>query len=149
MAESRVDWPELTAFAHRLGQPGQSPGAAPQPDWEKIDAALETLSANGDWSGIIRLRSIFKALLARDSVTATPALQRLSQMAIRAAEQINDKATLAHLLGANGHNLHRQGYHQAALAAFERSYHLYAELGQEFAALQNYCEPTRCRYWPG
>jgi tetratricopeptide (TPR) repeat protein len=144
MTGAPIEWDELTALAETLSQPGLSPGNVPRAEWEKIETTLAQLLAANDWVGILRLRRIFKELIARDSVTVVPIFKRLSQAAIHAAEQVDDKAELAHLLGADGHNLHRQGYHQAALDAFERSYQLYEELGQDFQALQNYYMTSLC-----
>lgn len=139
-----VDWVELTDLADKLGQPGLSPGNVPQAEWDKIETALNRLTAGHDWASIIRLWRIFSDLMSRDSVTVVPIFRRLSQEAIRAAERLDDRAELAHLLSAEGHNLHRQGYHQAAIEAFDRSHQLYAEMGEEFEALQNFYMTSLC-----
>lgn len=144
MPEEQVDWDELAALADKLSQSGLSPGSVSQTEWQKIETALNKLSAAQDWAGIVRLRKIFNILIARDSVTVFPLFRRLSQEAIRAAEVIEDKVGLAQMLGAEGHNLHRQGYHREAIAAFEKSIGLYRELGETVRALENFFMTALC-----
>jgi tetratricopeptide (TPR) repeat protein len=71
-------------------------------------------------------------------------LKELDQKAIEAARQLDDRAELAHLLGARGHNYHRQGYHRNAIEVFDESAKLYREIGEDFPALKNYYMTSLC-----
>lgn len=141
---SPINWVELENLADQLGQAGVSPGSVSQVEWHKIETALDRLTAGEDWGGIIRLRQIYRPLIARDSVTVFPLFKRLSQAAIAAAERVGDSSSLAHFLGADGHNLHRQGYHREAIEAFERAAGLFQELGEPFEALKNFYMTALC-----
>ena len=77
-------------------------------------------------------------------MTGLAALQLLDQHAIQAARYSGDKSELGHILGSKGHNLHRQGYHQDAINAFEESAHYYREAGKHFEALQSYYMTSLC-----
>jgi tetratricopeptide (TPR) repeat protein len=144
MSEEQVNWEELAALAEKLSQSGLSPGSVSQTEWQKIETALNKLCASQDWAGIVRLRNIFDPLIARDSVTVFPLFKRLSQEAITAAAISGDKTELAHTLDAEGHNLHRQGYHREAIEAFEKSAGLYRELGETFRALESFYMTALC-----
>lgn len=139
-----LNWEELERLALNLGQSGVSPGSIPQTEWDKIERALDTLNAHENWAGLVRLRKIFQNLIARDSVTVIPIFQRLSREAIIAAETTGNRAELAQLLAAEGHNLHRQGYHRQAINVFERSAELFQQLGEDFEALQNFYMTSLC-----
>lgn len=140
-----VNWERLKDLAERLAQPGHGGGSARQEDLQAVDQALSNLIAQGDYEGIIKLRRLFTAVVARDSISVHKSLQRLTDEAILAAEKIGDIKEQAHLLGANGHNLHRQGLHQQSLANFYRSYKLYEQAGESFDALKNYFMMALCQ----
>ena len=144
MTPSNVDWVELQSLAERLAEPGLGPGSVPDVGWGIIEQALDCLLADQNWKGIIRLREIFTALLARDTAGGLPLLQRLDNAAIEAARRIGDIAELAHLLGAKGHNLHRQGYHREAIEVFEKSAKLYQEIGESFRSLKSHYMTSLC-----
>lgn len=139
-----VNWAELEALADQLGQAGVSPGSVPQVEWRKIETALDLFGTNQDWAGIIRLRQIYEPLIVRDSVTVFPLFKRLSREAIAAAEMRGDSMNAAHFLAADGHNLHRQGYHREAINAFERTAGLFQGLGESFEALKNFYMTALC-----
>jgi len=139
-----INWDDLQALADRLTQPGRNQADISDADLLMLDQALEQLRTAQDWPDIIRLRRMFNALLARDTFTGLLVMQRLSSAAITAAEQLGDKQELAHLLGAEGHNLHRQGYHRKAIEAFERSAQLFQETGDPYQSLKNYFMTSLC-----
>ena len=139
-----LDWDTLQALADRATQSGQQPGAIPDTEWEKISDALAQLEEVRDWSGVIRLHEIFTGLFARDSAWGIPVIQALDQAAIEAARRLNDMAELGHLLGARGHNLHRQGFHREAITAFEESATSYHKCGDSFGALKSTFMTSLC-----
>lgn len=138
------DWKELQDIAERLSQPGQGGSSAADEDIQIIDRALDQLHSAEDYECIVKLRSLFTPVIARDSIGIHKTLQRLTDEAIFAAEKIGDIKELAHLLGANGHNLHRQGLHQRALEDLTRSYQFYEQIGMSFEALKNYFMTALC-----
>ncbi|MCI0562714.1 MAG: tetratricopeptide repeat protein [Nitrososphaera sp.] len=141
---SAIDWASLESLAGQLAAPGFGPGSVLEAEWQIVEDALETLLARQDWSGIIRLRRIFGDLFARDTVGGLPLLQQLDDKAIEVARRISDRAILAHLLGARGHNLHRQGYHQEAIECFEEAADLYLAVGESFESLKNFYMTSLC-----
>jgi len=144
MVPSDVDWAELESLAEKLAEPGLGPGSVPEVEWGIIEQALDALLAEEHWEGIIRLRGMFTPLLARDTAGGLPLLQRLDDTAIESARRTDDIAELAHLLGAKGHNLHRQGYHREAIEVFEESAKLYQEIGEPFQSLKSYYMTSLC-----
>lgn len=140
----RPDWTQLQSLADRLAEPGAGPGSVPESEWRLVREALDHLCAHQDWEGIIRLRKLLTALFARDTVGGVLLLHRLDEAAIEAARKIGDPAELAHLLGAKGHNLHRQGYHRESIEAFEESSRLYQSIGKAFESLKSYYMTALC-----
>lgn len=132
-----IDWTLLEALAARLEQPGISPGSLAESEWLCLPKAIEALKRSGDWSSLLRLRRLFRPLMARDSAGAMPVFLELSESAAEAAETLGEWTELAGILGAYGHNLHRQGFHARAAGAFERSAQLYQSLSEPFEALKN------------
>ncbi|MCA9951081.1 MAG: tetratricopeptide repeat protein, partial [Anaerolineales bacterium] len=106
--------------------------------------ALAILEEDKCWSGIVQLRELFAGLLARDSAWGIPVIQELDEASIEAARHLGDAAKLGHLLGARGHNLHRQGFHEQAIAAFEESAEYYQECGEDFGALKSVFMTSLC-----
>ncbi|MCI0397267.1 MAG: tetratricopeptide repeat protein [Chloroflexi bacterium] len=137
MNELVVEWTPLEALARRLAEPGVEPGSAPEEEWRPVAQALEAIVAAGEWPAVIRLRELFTPLLARDTVWGLELMQRLDKEAIAAARRMNDQGELAHLLGARGHNLHRQGYHREAIQLFEESAAIYQEMDASFPSLKS------------
>lgn len=144
MESAVVDWPQLESLAETLAAPGQGPGTVPDVQWNSLRQALHRLQKNGEWSEIIRLREIFNDLFARDTAWGIEVLQKLDDAAIKAARQLDEKVELAHLLGARAHNLHRQGYHQRAIEAFEEASRLYAQADEPFESLKNFYMTALC-----
>ncbi|MDY7080725.1 MAG: tetratricopeptide repeat protein [Chloroflexota bacterium] len=144
MAHSNINWVELQLLVDKLAEPGLGPGSVPEVEWEVIRQSLDRLLADENWKDIIRLRKMFTALFARDTVGGLPLLQSLDEAAIRAARHTDGVAELAHLLGAKGHNLHRQGYHREAIEAFEESAKLYEKIGESFQSLKSYYMTSLC-----
>lgn len=144
MTSPSINWNELQVLAEELSEPGKGPGSASVVEWRIIERTLNNLLTDGDWQGVIRLRAIFNNLFARDTAGGLDILQKLDEESIKAARRINDKQELAHLLGAKGHNLHRQGYHQTAIEVFEESAALYRETGEPFESLKNYYMTSLC-----
>ncbi|MCX7854010.1 MAG: tetratricopeptide repeat protein, partial [Caldilineales bacterium] len=58
--------------------------------------------------------------------------------------ELDNQAELAHLLGALGHNLHRQGFHKKAIIAFEESARSYQASGDSFGALKSTFMTSLC-----
>jgi tetratricopeptide (TPR) repeat protein len=140
-----IDWDLLRGIADRLSQPVHGGGHAVQEDLEEVSRALDILLARQDLQGILRLRNVFTAVIARDSISVHASLQRLSNEAIMAAKQLGDWREQAHLLGANGHNLHRQGLHQRAIKDFYDSFQLYEKTGETMDALKSYYMIALCQ----
>jgi len=139
-----VDWSALEELAARAADPAQGPGHVPGTAWRQLAQTLDRLEAERAWIEIVRLRRLFTPLFARDTMGGFPLLLRLDEAAIGAARQMGDKRTLASLLGAQGHNLHRQGYHQEAIGVFEESAALYREAGESFSSLKSYYMTALC-----
>jgi tetratricopeptide (TPR) repeat protein len=139
-----VDWSGLEHLSRKLSESGIEPGTIQDSEWQIIEQALKHLVDHQDWEGIVRLRNLFNPLYAGDTVTGLAALQRLDYHALEAARCLGDKHELGHLLGAKGHNLHRQGYHQNAISAFDESAKNYWEIGEDFPALESYYMTALC-----
>lgn len=139
-----IDWNALEDLANRATQSGESPGAIADTEWERLRQALDTLRQAEDWSEILRLRKLFTGLLARDSAWGIPAVKSLDDAAIEAARRLGDVADLGHLLGARGHNLHRQGFHEESITAFEESAINYRICGDDFGALKSFFMMSLC-----
>jgi tetratricopeptide (TPR) repeat protein len=139
-----IPWGELEGLASRLSESGTQPGSVPNNQWAIIEQALRTLLDEQDWNGVLHLRKIFDILYARDTVTGLPILMELDQRAIDAARRLENKAEIGHLLGAKGHNLHRQGYHRDAIKAFDESVSNFRAIGEDSAALENYYMTSLC-----
>ncbi len=140
-----IDWEELDQLAARLSAPGAGPAAVPASEWEPLRNAYAELAAQGDWEGLIRLRLLLVTLYGRDSVTGLPLLQRIDDSAIEAAQRLERHRDLGHFWGARGHNLHRQGFHRPAIAAFEESVRHYDVAGEEWQSLKSYYMLSLCR----
>lgn len=139
-----IDWNALEKLADQTTRSGGSPGAIADTEWERLRLALATLRQAEDWSGIVRLRKLFAELLARDSAWGISDVKHLDDAAIDAARHLGDMAELGHLLGARGHNLHRQGFHEASIAAFEESAVNYRQCGDDFGALKSIFMTSLC-----
>jgi tetratricopeptide (TPR) repeat protein len=139
-----IEWTALQELSFRLSAPGVDPGSVPDLEWTVIAHTLHELLTGKDWNGILQLRRTFDDLYANDSMTGLPVLQQLDQDAITAARTLGHMAELAHLLGAKGHNLHRQGFHVQALEAFEESANRYRIAGDERQVLENYYMTSLC-----
>lgn len=144
ISSGKIDWGKITGLAEELGESHSGAGQIAAPSLELIGTTLNQLIQDRDWPNVIRLREIFTPLIARDAIGVLPLFQRMSQEAIHAAEQLGDKKELAHLLGANGHNLHRQGLHRESILAFDRAAQLYREVGDKFEAVKNYYMTSLC-----
>jgi tetratricopeptide (TPR) repeat protein len=139
-----IEWTALQELSFRLSAPGVDPGSIPELEWKIIAHTLSELLTRKDWNGVLQLRRTFTDLYANDSMTGLPVLQQLDQDAITAARSLGRMADLAHLLGAKGHNLHRQGFHTQALEAFEESANSYRIAGNERQALENFYMTSLC-----
>ena len=144
LMQTMVDWQRHRQIVKQFSAPGFGPGRMSDEDLRLLQESLDTLIQNEDWSGILRLRKLYDDMMARDTMSAHPVTQKLSQRAIQSARRLNDIPELAHLLGAYGHNLHRQGYHQRALDAFEEASRLYEDLGDKRESLKNYFMMGSC-----
>lgn len=141
---TEIDWNALQNFSEKVTQSGESPGTFPDTEWEHIRVTLVDLQQSKDWVGIIKLRELFSVLLARDSAWGIPVIQTLDVAAIDAARRLRNVAELGHLLGARGHNLHRQGFHKQAIIAFDESTSNYRECGDQFGALKSVFMTSLC-----
>jgi tetratricopeptide (TPR) repeat protein len=138
------DWVKLEQLSSRLTQSEVEPGSFPDRDWRIIELALNFLVDEQDQRGLVRLRNMFNLLFVGDTMSGLAILRQLDDHAIEAARHLGDKRELAHLLGAKGHNLHRQGYHQDAISAFDASAKNYREIGEDFPALESYYMTALC-----
>jgi len=141
---AEIDWDALQALSEHATQSGEGPGTVPDAEWELIRRALADFKQAQNWAGIIQLRKLFAGLLARDSAWGIPVIQTLDEAAIEAARHLGDPAELGHLYGARGHNLHRQGFHERAIVAFEESAANYQECGDNFGALKSTFMTSLC-----
>lgn len=107
-SQTVMDWTKLEGLSSHLSQSGLEPGTVPHGEWQIIEQALR--------------------VFVNEQKGLAP-LQLLDQYAIQAARHLGDKRELGHLLGSKGHNLHRQGYHQAAINVFDESAKNYREMG--------------------
>ena len=141
---TEIDWNALQIFSEQVTRSGESPGTFPDTEWERIHVTLVDLQQSQNWAEIIKLRELFGGLLARDSAWGIPVIQALDLAAIDAARQLGNVAELGHLLGARGHNLHRQGFHKEAIIAFDESRSNYLECGDQFGALKSVFMTSLC-----
>lgn len=139
-----IDWNELKTLAERLSEPGLGPGSVLESEWRIIEQALDRLLAMENWEGLIRLREMFAFLVIGDTTGGLPVVQRISAEAMKAAEHLDRITLVARFLHDEGHNLHRQGYHERAMTAFERAAELYQEVGEKFRALESYYMTALC-----
>ncbi len=139
-----VDWEELNTLAEKMASPTMGPGVVAESEWRVLEQALDRLRALRDWEGIIRLRERFAFLVTGDTTGGLPLVQRLNTEAIEAAKRTGKVALAARFLHAEGHNLHRQGYHERAIEAFEQSAELYRRIGEDFRALESYYMTALC-----
>lgn len=134
----------LTALADEMSSPGVDPSSLYEEQLRIMDEALQTMQAANDPAGILWMRWLFNPLLARDTAIAIPQLQHLDDRAIQVAEVMGDPVTLAALLDERGRNLHKQGFHQQALAYFNRATEQYRSSGRETQALHSYYMTASC-----
>jgi len=144
MPIAETEWQELESLASEVTKKNRGLGLISKSQLEKIELALETALAEHEWENILHLREIFGPLFSRDTAFGLPVLQKLDEAAIDAARRTAEYAELAHLLGARGHNLHRQGYHQQAIEAFHESRDYYNRIGDSFEAVKNYYMTSLC-----
>lgn len=143
-SDAPLDWDELHSLVDRMSESGVGPGSFTETDWKSFAEAIEHLEAQEDEEGMIRLRKLMVPLYARDSVTGLPILEHIDHASIDAAKRLSRHADLGHFWGARGHNLHRQGFHQAALEAFENSITHYREVDMRFRALKSLHMQSLC-----
>lgn len=139
-----VDWGELKKLAEKLAEPGLGPGGALESEWRIIEQALDRLLAVEDWERLVHLREMFAFLVVGDTTGGLPVVQRINAEAIKAAERLGKIALVARFLHDEGHNLHRQGYHEQAIEAFERAAELYQKVGEKFRTLESYYMTALC-----
>ncbi|NOX62893.1 MAG: tetratricopeptide repeat protein [Chloroflexi bacterium] len=139
-----IDWDALHLLAQKLDSADLTPTGLDVAEWSKLDSALSRALRERDDEAVVRLRLLFGFLLARDTVTGLQTMQRLEREAIESAKRLEDWQNLADFLGAQGHNLHRKGYHEEAIESFEQAYALYTQLDQPFEALKNWFMTALC-----
>lgn len=144
MGTDIVDWDELKALAEKLTRPGLGPGGVLESEWRILEQALDRLVARENWEGVVRLREMFAFLVVGDTTGGLSIVQRINREAIKGAERLNKIELVARFLHDEGHNLHRQGYHQRAIEAFERSSEFYKKAGERFRALESYYMTALC-----
>jgi tetratricopeptide (TPR) repeat protein len=145
MAPDATDWEALAALVDRLAEPGVGPSGVAAEEWQPLAQALDSFVAAQNWAEIVHLRLLLVPLFGRDSVTGLPLLRRIDDCALEAAGRLGRHADLGHFWGARGHNLHRQGFHKDALAAFQSSVRHYTEAGEPEPALRSYYMQALCR----
>ena len=143
MAEE-INWVALEQLVEQLSTPGAGPASASVAVWQPLEQASAQLLEAQDGEAIIRLRLLLMPLYSRDSVTGLAILKQLDDHAIAAAERLGRTADLGHFWGARGHNLHRQGFHQEASAAFQQSVRQYDLAGEAWPALKSYYMRALC-----
>jgi tetratricopeptide (TPR) repeat protein len=143
-SDVQIDWSALEDLSKRLSEPGVEPGSFDGEQWQTIENVLRSLEQAQDWQAVLHLRNIFDPLFASDTVTGLPLLQRLDQMAIESARAVGDCAELGHLLGAKGHNLHRQGYHLEAIKALDESAENYWAVHENVLGMRSYYMTSLC-----
>lgn len=144
MKAYNVDWNELKTLAEKLAEPGLGPGSVLESEWQIIEQTLDRLLAIENWEGLIHLREMFAFLVIGDTTGGLPVVQRINAEAISVAERLGKTALVARFLHDEGHNLHRQGYHERAIKAFERSAELYQKVGEKFRSLESYYMTALC-----
>ena len=144
MGSYTIDWGELRALAEKLARPRLGPGGVLESEWRILEQALDRLVTREDWEGVVRLREMFAFLVLGDTTGGVPVVQRINTEAIKGAERLGKTDLVARFLHDEGHNLHRQGYHQRAIEAFVRSSQLYEKAGEGFRALESYYMTALC-----
>lgn len=143
-SERSIDWASLQALAEKLAEPGLGPGSVFESEWRTVQQVLDRLTTVEDWAGILRLREMFAFLVTGDTTGGLPEMQKLSAAAIQAAQHLGRVGLVAQFWHDEGHNLHRQGYHEQSITAFERAAKGYRQDGQEFGALQSFYMTALC-----
>ena len=141
---SGIDWIALQAFSEKVTKSGNDPANFLADDWEAVRVALAKLEKEEDHEGIIKLRNMYNDLLARDSLWGSQIIQDLDALSINSARKTGNMTELGHYLGSRGHNFHRQGFHQKAIAAFTESYKVYFASGQKKQAIRSYYMTSLC-----
>jgi len=139
-----VDWLQLQDVANNLTQSRAGPGNSFDFEWRQIEQAVRQLKEEENWEGLIRLREILNDLYAKDTVAGLDVIQALDKEAILSARKIGNTQKLAHFLGDLGHNLHRRGFHEQAIHAFDESSTFYLEIGNQKNALYNLHMTSLC-----
>lgn len=140
MAQSNVpsvDWQQLMLLAEEASAPGGGPGAIPDERWQLVSQTLQKLIDAQAWTEVIRLRQVFSSLFARDTAWGMLELRTLDDAAISAARKTAALPMLAYLLGARGHNLHREGRHREAIEAFSEATEISKSQSQTFEAIKS------------
>lgn len=140
-----IDWSALEQLVMRLDAPGGGPASVPAHEWQPLEEMLAALLSAQDWDAVVRLRLLLAPLYSRDSVTGLALLQQIDDSAIHAAQALGRNSDLGHFWGARGHNLHRQGFHSEAGAAFQLSVRHYDQSGEAWPALKSYYMLALCR----
>lgn len=139
-----IEWKQLTLLAEEASAPGSGPGAIPDVRWQLVSQTLQELIEAKAWTEVIRLRQLFSSLFARDTAWGMSELRELDDAAISAARKVADLPTLAHLLGARGHNLHREGRHREAIEAFSEASAISTIQGHAFEAIKSHFMTALC-----
>lgn len=140
-----TNWAALEQLVEQLSTPGTGAASVSASAWQPLEQMSAQLMHAQDWEAIIRLRLLLTPLYSRDSVTGLALLQQIDDQAIAAAQRLGRSTDLGHFWGARGHNLHRQGFHQAASVAFQQSVRQYDLVGETWPALKSYYMLALCR----
>ncbi len=144
MNSTEINWQYFEDLARRLNEPKVGPRGVEGEEIQKIGSVANELAARQDWETLLRFARLFFPVIEGESISIDEVLHGLVEKAITAAENLNDVNTLAYLWYAEGHNLHRQGSHEAALAAFVRSYQDFDRAGDSLSAKKSYYMTALC-----
>lgn len=141
---SPVDWSLLEQLANEASMSGVGLGEISESRWHLVSQTLHLLSQAQQKEDVIRLRRTFNSLYARDTAWGLQELRELDEAAILAAREMNAKYELASLLGARGHNLHREGRHREAIEAFSEASDVYRGQGASFESTKSFFMTALC-----
>lgn len=116
-----VPWQQLHHIVEKMSHSAYGPGILQIDDINALAQSLHILEDTHDTDGILRLRHMCTPILERDSAWGIHILRRIDDTAIHVARSTQSTDQLARFLMARGHNLHREGRHDEALAVYHEA----------------------------
>jgi tetratricopeptide (TPR) repeat protein len=138
-----IDWDKLAEFADTIKASQFRRNYATEVG-TLLNRTMTLLSANQDWQGIIRLRTLFDFLGRGEPLGLGNTLGELNRRAIAAAHQMGNHVAAGQFLHEEGQALHRHGNHPEAIKAFEQSTSEYKLIGESFHARESYYMTALC-----